>query len=139
MEKIMRINMKKNVLLIIGLFLCATLSAQSSLTKANRKTAERCLSLAETCLASNDLLNAKKQAELGLSYDETISDFYYILAAAQSIEGESKLNIIETISKAFEIDNWISYSKNSARILLADLYCDTGYYEKANMIGLVTV
>ena len=83
---------------------------------ANRKTAERCLSLSESFMLNDDWQNALNQAELGLSYDETLSDLFYIKAAAQSNLGYKKAEVLETIRQSFAKDNWINYTKNSARI-----------------------
>ncbi|MBR2107272.1 MAG: hypothetical protein IJ937_08395, partial [Treponema sp.] len=59
---------------VIGVFSFLLLSSffvfsQSYANKANRKTAERCLKIAESCLLANDYSNAKKQVELGLTYE----------------------------------------------------------------------
>ena len=98
---------------------------------ANRKTAERCLSLSESFMLNDDWQNALNQAELGLSYDETLSDLFYVKAAAQSNLGYKKAEVLETIKKSFEKDNWINYTKNSARILYADILCATGLYDES--------
>ncbi len=98
---------------------------------ANRKTAERCLSLSESFMLNDDWQNALNQAELGLSYDETLSDLFYIKAAAQSNLGYKKAEVLETIRQSFEKDNWINYTKNSARILYADILCSTGLYDQS--------
>lgn len=98
---------------------------------ANRKTAERCLSLSESYMLNNDWQNALNQAELGLSYDESISDLFYVKAAAQSNLDYKKAQVIETIKESFAKDNWINYTKNSARILYADLLCATGLYDQS--------
>ena len=98
---------------------------------ANRKTAERCLSLSESFMLNDDWQNALNQAELGLSYDETISDLFYVKAAAQSNLGYKKAEVLETIKESFAKDNWINYTKNSARILYADMLCATGLYDES--------
>ena len=104
--------------------------AQKSLGAANRNTAVRCLKLAENCLMGNDNNGALRQAELGLSYDDSISDLIYIKAAALSRKGELKANVITVIKEAFDKDNWVGYNKTGARLLYADLLSDTGDYDK---------
>lgn len=123
--------MKKKNLIFILLSFCVFSFAQSAVDKANRRTAERCLKLAENCLVAGDWDNAVKQASLGLSYDDTVSDLYYVKAASESNMGKTKAVVLETIIKAFELNNWIGYSKSGARILYSDLLCDTGHYEKS--------
>lgn len=106
-------------------------SVQNSASSANKNTALRCLKLAENCLVAQDWDNAIKQAELGLSYDESISDLLYVKAAAQMNTGSTRAEVLKIINLAFEKNNWTSYTRNGARILLADLLCDTGDYEKS--------
>lgn len=107
--------------------------AQSSkaANSANRKTAQRCLSLSENFILGGDWSNALSQAELGLSYDSTISDLWYVKAAAQSSLGYTKADILSVIEQSFKCDDWVNYSKNSARILYADILCDTGLYDES--------
>ncbi len=127
--------MKKCRFLIFCLFIIVSIQpffAQSkSAVAANRKTAERCLSLSENFMLNNDWQNALSQAELGLSYDDTISDLFYVKAAAQSNLGYTKAQVIQTIKESFTKDNWVNYTKNSARILYADVLCDTGLYDES--------
>ena len=70
------------VIFLLSLGISFSLAAQSSAGAANKNTALRCLKLAENCLVADDWQNALNQAELGLSYDDSISDLYYIKAAA---------------------------------------------------------
>ena len=123
--------------LIVVLFLSSFTAAAQSAVKsksaaaANRKTAERCLSLSENFMLNSEWQNALSQAELGLSYDSSISDLLYVKAAALSSLGYSKAQVISVIEEAFTLDNWINYSKNSARILYADMLCDTCLYDES--------
>ena len=117
------------VLLSFGLIFSA--AAQNSAASANKNTALRCLKLAESCLVGNDWKNALSQAELGLSYDDSISDLYYIKAAASLNLGGTKADALRTLSSAFERSSWAGYTKNGARIFLVDLLSDTGLHEES--------
>ena len=119
-------NKKKKFFLILFSFLFACVFGQSAYESANKNMAVRCLKLAENCLINGDWNNALRQAELGLSYDETISDLIYIKAAAQIQLNEKKADVIVLIKKAFDCDNWVNYKKNGARILYDVLVCVTG-------------
>ena len=121
--------MKKSIFSVIFSIYLFSLSAQNSYQLANRNTALRCLKLAENCLMSGDWNNALKQAELGLSYDNSISDLIYVKAAALMNMNSKKADVLDQINKAFELDNWVNNKKNGARILYADLLSDTGKYE----------
>ncbi|MDY4525023.1 MAG: hypothetical protein SPE03_08305 [Treponema sp.] len=121
--------MKKSIFAVIFSVFLFSLSAQNSYQVANKNTAVRCLKLAENCLMSGDWNNALKQAELGLSYDDSISDLIYIKAAALMNMNSKKADVLGQINKAFELDNWVNNKKNGARILYADLLSDTGKYD----------
>ena len=124
--------MKKSFLITLLLLgISFALTAQDSAGKANKNTALRCLKLAENCLVAGDWQNALNQAELGLSYDDSISDLYYIKAAASLNLGGTKADALRLISSAFERSSWAGYTKNGARIFLADLLSDTGLYEES--------
>lgn len=117
-----------NIFLLLPFFLGAQ---NSKLAEINRKTAERCLKIAESLILSDDWNGALSQAETGLSYDNAVSDLYYVKAMAQSKLGSTKAEILSSIKLAFDSNTWINYNKNGARILYADLLCDTGFYEES--------
>ena len=124
--------MKKSaIVLLLSFGLLFSAAAQNSAATANKNTALRCLKLAESCLVGNDWQNALSQAELGLSYDDSISDLYYIKAAATLNLGGTKADALRTLSSAFDRASWAGYTKNGARIFLADLLSDTGLYEES--------
>lgn len=121
--------MKKLIISIFVLIISCSVFAQNSAGSANHNTALRCLKLAENALVSGDWDSALRQAELGLAYDETVSDLIYVKAAARSNLGYSRSELLPVISKAFQMNSWVGYSQNGARILYADLLSDTGDYE----------
>ncbi len=124
--------MKKSLVIFLLIFgFTFTAIAQDSAGTANKNTALRCLKLAESCLVASDWQNALNQAELGLSYDNSISDLYYIKAAASLNLGGTKAEALRLLSSAFERSSWAGYTKNGARIFLADLLSDTGLYEES--------
>lgn len=106
-------------------------AAGSSLAAANRRTAMRCLKLAETYLSANDCVNALGQAELGLAYDDSVADLWYIKAASKSGMGENKAEILPLVTHSLTEGEWIDYNRDGARVLYADLLSDTGSYEQA--------
>ena len=118
----------KKVSVFLMLLICFPLAvvAASSAGAANRKTAVRCLKLAENYLSSRDFENAMVQAELGLSYDDTVSDLWYIKAAAKSGLGAPRAEVLPLAVKALTEGEWVDYNRDGARILYADLLCDTG-------------
>ena len=124
--------MKKYLIIFLLSFgFVFTAAGQNSASSANKNTALRCLKLAENCLVAGDWQNALNQAELGLSYDDSISDLYYIKAAASLNLGGTKADALRLISSAFERASWAGYTKNGARLFLADLLSDTCLYEES--------
>ena len=117
--------------LILVAAMQSVFSQSKGTSSANKKTAERCLSLSENYMLNSDWQNAYNQAELGLSYDDSISDLFYVKAAAMSNLNYTKAEVIETIKESFAKDNWSNYTKNSARILYADVLSSTGLYDES--------
>lgn len=121
-----------SVLFLSGMILSGfSQNAGKSAAVANRTTAVRFLKLAENCLVGNDFQSALNNSRLGISYDESISDLYYLEAAAGFKLGETKAAVLLLLERAFELNNWLEYTKNGARILYADLLSDTGRYEES--------
>ena len=123
--------MKKLINFIVILSLSCGLLFSNQADVANKNTALRCLKLAENCLIAGDYENAFNQAELGLSYDDSISDLIYIKAHARRFLKAKKADVIKDVEEAFEKDNWVGYTVNGARILYADLLSDVGRYEES--------
>ena len=110
----------------------ALLFAQNaSLAAANRKTAVRFLKLAEDYLTQRIWSSALAQAQMGLAYDDTVADLWYIQAASLINLGKSRAEVLPLVAKALTEGEWVDYNRDGARILYADLLCDTGSYEQA--------
>lgn len=126
--------MKINRILLLNIVFVFSFVAYAQSLKVetvNRQNAIRCLNLSETSMLNSNWNEAIKQAELGLSYDNTISDLYYFKATAQSNMNYAKKDVLETIQYAFDNNNWVNYNENGARILLADLLSDSGRYQES--------
>ena len=100
-------------------------AASSSLVAANRRTAVRCLKLSESFLSSEEYTNAMAQAELGLAYDESVSDLWYVMAAAKAGLGATRAELLPLVTRALTEGEWVDYNRDGARILYADLLCVT--------------
>ena len=107
------------------------LNTVSSATAANRKTATRYLKIAEQYVAAKNWQVALSNAELGLAYDDTVADLYYLSAVAKTSLGEPKYKIIPVIQKTLSGTEWVDYNRESARVLYADLLCATGQSSSA--------
>lgn len=104
---------------------------KSSAEKANRKTATRFLRLAENYFSQKEFDKALNEADMGLSYDESVSDLLYIKAAIFAEQKKPRAEIFSLMEKAFSYDDWASYDEEAARILYADVLCDRGDMQKA--------
>lgn len=117
---------------IFVVFFPSTVSAEDKvLAAADRRTAVRFLKLSEDYLIKKEWNNAYSQAQMGIAYDSSISDLWYISAAAKSGLGEIRADILPLVSKALTDDRWVDYNRDGARILYADLLCDTGQFEQS--------
>ena len=122
----------KKVFLCALISLCGICFAQSVSQKAaSRRTAERCLKLSENYFLAGDIDSALYQAELGLTYDDSVSDLYYMKAVCRNKLGAAVREVLEISETAREKKNWIGYNEKGNRILLSDLLSDTGKYEEA--------
>ena len=102
---------------------------------ALRKSALRSLELAKDYLSKKNYEAALSQAQLGASYDENISDLYFIMAQAKEFTGCIKADVLPLVAKALELDSWADYNRDNARLMYADLLCDTGRFSET--IGIL--
>ena len=119
--------MKKFISILITLFFAEVFFAQNSADVANRATALRCLKVAESCLVGNDFQTANSQAEMGLSYDDSISDLFYVKAAAGLKLGNSKAEVIKLLYEAFEKNNWVEYMETGTYGRILVVACIVAY------------
>ena len=145
MKRSIKVDFLKTILfLILGFFLfpkglfsqdynsySGKESGKSQAQLANRRTAVRCLKLAQNYLSAGDAENALSQVEMGILYDPGISDLWYIKAAAKNQKGESRASIIPLVMKSLTEGEWVDYNRDGARILYSDMLCDTGEYDQA--------
>ncbi len=98
---------------------------ESNAALANKRTALRCLSLAGNYFSEKNYAASLAQANLGLAYCQDLSDLWYVLACVQNLTGEPKAKVLSSVEKALSLNNWTEYKRDSARILYADILCDT--------------
>ncbi len=108
----------------------AFLYAQSA-QSANRKTAVRYLKLCEQYASQKNWQAADSNAEIGLAYDDSISDLWYIRSVSKTMTGVPKYQIIPFIQKALTFGQWVDYNKESARVLYADILCSVREFDQA--------
>lgn len=119
--------------LLLALIFAQNLPAQSSSASvANRRTAIRYLQLAKQNLSEKNWSAASSNAELGLAYDDSICDLWYINAAAKMNAGAKKADVLPLVQKSLSGGGeWVDYNKDGARVLYADLLCSTRKFEDA--------
>src|SRR5574344_344536 len=93
---------------------------------ANRRTALRCLTLAKEYASEKDWSAVASQAVLGLAYDDTIADLWYVYAVADNALGEAKPTVLPLVTKSLTEGEWVDYNRDGARILYADILSETG-------------
>ncbi|MBR0032916.1 MAG: hypothetical protein IJP61_11630 [Treponema sp.] len=118
----------------ISLFLLASSVAQvpsGSASVANRRTAIRYLQLASQYINEKSLREADSNIELGLAYDDTIPDLWYLKALSASMRDAPKAEIIPFVEKSLQLGKWAQSNRDAARVLYADLLCETLRYEES--------
>ncbi|MDR1786149.1 MAG: hypothetical protein LBR23_06795 [Spirochaetaceae bacterium] len=98
---------------------------------ASRRRALRAYGLARDALVRGDWAGAESRAREGLGYDESLPDLWYALGAAQKHRGAPPAEALASVSRALEMDSWVDYNREGARILYADILSDTGRSREA--------
>lgn len=88
------------------------------------ETAVRCIDIAKNLLANEEYEASYSRAALGLTYDNTVADLYYIQALGMSQRGLPPYKIEPLLKSALQ-NKWYEYNKDAARLLLASLYTKT--------------
>lgn len=97
----------------------------ASAQEANRRTALICLEKSAQAIEDAWWDKAYEQADLGIKYDPEIPDLWYLKALAAEVLNKPKAQSLELLNRALSIGSWVQCSRDSARILYADLLCDT--------------
>lgn len=131
----MNINLNKKIFFVI-LFLVVSVSLLfadnlSSSQNANRQTAIRCAEVAKSFLMEENYSQALSQVELGLAYDETVSDLWYIKGMCAKLQKNPMAEILEVSQKAFSYSDWTHFSEDLGIILYAESLINTGKNELA--------
>lgn len=105
-----------------------------NLSSANRRTAIRYLLLAQQYAGEKKWDEANNNSTLGLAYDDSVADLWYIKAVSNLYLGESKSKVIPLIVKSLTECEWVDYNKENARVLYADLLCSTRSFEQALVV-----
>lgn len=107
----------------MAVFFSAHAFCQNSAAVANRRTAVRYLQIARQCASEKRWNETESNAQMGLAYDESIADLWYLCAVAGNARGEKKSAVIPIVEKSLNGMDWVDYNKAGARVLYADLLC----------------
>jgi len=111
--------------LCIAASLCTFAAFAFSQTPAPyTETAVRCIDIAKNLLANEEYEASYSRAALGLTYDNTVADLYYIQALGMSQRLFPPYKIEPLLKSALQ-NKWYEYNKDAARLLLASLYTKT--------------
>ncbi|MBQ6056421.1 MAG: hypothetical protein IJL34_02000, partial [Treponema sp.] len=102
-----------------------------SASVANKKTAVRYLKLSEQYAADKKWEEAKSNAKIGLAYDDSIADLWYINAVSDLNLNYPKYKIIPLLVKSLTQGQWVDYNRESARVMYADLLASTREFDQA--------
>lgn len=115
----------------ISLLILASGFAESSSSVANKRTAVRYLQIAEQYAHEKSWREVESNVELGLAYDDSIPDLWYLKALAESAKNSPKGAVIPLVEKSLELGKWNGANRDSARLLYADLLSDTLRFDEA--------
>ncbi len=118
------------VFVLSGFYLFGTTSANSA-DIANRRTAIRYLQLAKDFASQKNWDLAESNSSLGMNYDNSISDLWYINAISKTNKNFPKRDIKNLVQTALIKNNWVDYNKENAKVLYADILCSTCKFEEA--------
>lgn len=111
--------------LCIAASLCTFAAFAFSQTPAPyTETAVRCIDIAKNLLANEEYEASFSRAALGLTYDNTVADLYYIQALGMSQRLFPPYKIEPLLKSALQ-NKWYEYNKDAARLLLASVYTKT--------------
>ena len=117
--------------LCIAASLCTFAAFAFSQTPAPyTETAVRCIDIAKNLLANEEYEASYSRAALGLTYDNTVADLYYIQALGMSQRLFPPYKIEPLLKSALQ-NKWYEYNKDAARLLLASLYTKTARVAEA--------
>ena len=94
----------------------------SSAEIANRQTALRCAEVAKSFFMQEEYDLAFSQAELGLAYDDKISDLWYVKAMCAKNQSKKKSQVLEFAQKAFLYSDWTYFSEDLGIVLYAEVF-----------------
>ena len=103
----------------------------SSAEIANRQTAIRCAEVAKSFFMQEEYELAFSQAELGLAYDDKISDLWYVKAMCAKNQSKPKAQVLEFAQKSFAYSDWTYFAEDLGIVLYAEVLIQTGDFEKA--------
>ena len=117
--------MKKNRFILRRLCIAASFCtfaafAFSQTPAPYTETAVRCIDIAKNLLANEEYEASYSRAALGLTYDNTVADLYYIQALGMSQRGLPPYQIEPLLKSALQTIGY-EYNNDAARLLLASV------------------
>ena len=113
--------------LTVVLISLPSFSARGNPSSANRRTAVRYLQLAKQYAAEGRWAESDSQSRLGLQYDGSVADLWYMQAVARQALGGSRAEILPLVTKSLDgkETDWVDYNRDNARVLCADILCSS--------------
>ena len=110
-----------------GKVFCQNVSSR----EANRKTAVRYLKVCEQRAAEKNWSGVDSAAEMGLAFDDSVSDLWYMRSVAKSAMNFPEYEVLSLVEKSLRYNQWVDYNRETARVLYSDLLCTTRKFEQA--------
>lgn len=126
---------RKSLTLTITLLAFILITAQSSTNSSiGEQTAKRSLPLALEMLEKKEYKTALDLSTRALVFDNLISDLWYVKAAAILGEEKNVREALDSVKTGIELNNFISFTKEKARLLYASLLSRIGRSGEALLV-----
>ncbi|MGL4985997.1 MAG: tetratricopeptide repeat protein [Treponemataceae bacterium] len=117
---------------ILLLFFSARFFGQPySIDQSNRIAAVKLLMQAKTMTENDSWEQAYSSAQLGIQYDSSIADLYFLKALAATHLNMPVQDILQLLARSLDGSKWVHLQKEKARVLYAQFLTQTLDWQKA--------
>ena len=104
-----------------------------AVSAASRRTAIRYLQNAKQQAADKRWSEADSISQIGLEYDDSVADLWYIRAVSRHNLGDSRADVLPLVLNSLDKrrSQWVDYNEVNARILYADILSSTLRFKEA--------
>jgi hypothetical protein len=121
--------------IFVSLCLCVNIYAQSAGAWGDGEAAQRYVQWAQVAIAEDRWGEALTGLERAADFASVSSDISYLLALARYHEGGRRAGILESLDRAVDINRWVNYKAEQARLLKAEQFI--GMYDYTGALAVL--